>query len=96
MAGKANRDESVMVDGVEYIGLRADTLHGGHIGSAIRFHWLFPSSGVKATVEGELRQVYHTSGDTVLHLTSATSDTADLTEFVLVPSDAVLVPWEVA
>lgn len=68
----------------------AHHLSGREIGSVISFDYLLPPGGVAAVVTGELRQVYHTSADTIVNLCSHTEDTAgDMTEFVLSPNQQV-------
>lgn len=65
-------------------------LSGAHIGRVVSFAYLLPPGGVAAVVTGELRQVYHTSAETVLNLCSHTEDTAgDMTEFLLSPNQQV-------
>lgn len=61
-------------------------LSGDHIGQVISFRWTMPDGKVSAIVMGELRQIYHTSGDTVLNLTSHEEDAGgSLAEFCLDP-----------
>lgn len=68
----------------------AGHLSGAHIGRVVSFAYLLPPGGVAAVVTGELRQVYHTSADTILNLCSHTEDTAgEMTEFVLSPNQQV-------
>lgn len=64
----------------------AQTLNGTHIGSVISFDWTLPTGKTSARVTGELRQVYHTAGETVLNLCSHMTDSGgEMDEFVLMP-----------
>lgn len=70
--------------------LTAGELASPHIGSVVSFDWELPTGKTSARVTGELRQIYHTSGDTVLNLCSHTVDTAgSMDEFVLSPGQRV-------
>lgn len=75
--------------------LPARHVSGDHIGEVVSFHWTMPGGGrTHAVVTGELRQVYHTSADTILHLCSHLEDTTgELDEFVLTP-DLYITFWE--
>ena len=62
----------------------ARELCGFHIGMVISFAWIFPTGKTSARITGELRQIYHTAGETVLHLCSHMTDSAgEMDEFVL-------------
>lgn len=71
--------------------LAASHLSGQHIGEIVSFHWTMPGGGrTQAVVTGELRQVYHTSAQTVLNLCSHLEDSmGELDEFVLEPEIAI-------
>lgn len=71
--------------------IEAQFLTGAQIGRTVQFTWLFPDSRVQATVIGELRQVYHVTGEVVLNLTSHEADGADLTEFTLDDATSIIV-----
>lgn len=73
----------------------AEELHGGHIGTVIAFDWAFFSSGVRATVIGELRQINHVSGQTIVNLTDPNGHSADLTEFELHPDAEIRFDMEI-
>lgn len=64
------------------IAVSAEQLSGAHISALAYFDWKFPS-GVQATVCGELRQIYHTSSETVLNLAGVGTQSDVLTEFTL-------------
>lgn len=70
--------------------IAAEFLTGAHIGRVISFEWTFPSSHVHAVVTGELRQVYHVSGETTLNL-CAHEEYSDLEEFTLSGDTAIVV-----
>lgn len=54
--------------------LPARELSGAHIGQVISFHWLLPGGRTQAHLTGELREVGHSSGETVLALCSHTEN----------------------
>lgn len=69
----------------------AMALDGTMIGSAVTFDWEMPGGGrTSCRVTGELRQISHSSGQTVLHLSSRVHDTGgEMDEFVLDPSTPI-------
>lgn len=63
---------------------QAMNLAGQHIGDVIRWTHDLGSGRVHAVLTGELRQVYHTAGETVLNVCSAVYDTSgSMEEYVL-------------
>jgi hypothetical protein len=61
----------------------AGELSATHIGDTITFDWAFPSE-TRAKVTGQLRQISHTSGDTIVQMSApAPTDTGVMDEFVL-------------
>lgn len=72
--------------------LRAAELHGGLIGEAVSFDWELRSGKTFARITGQLREVSHTQGQTLVYLCSLTEDTGGETdEFVLTPGTMVTV-----
>lgn len=70
----------------EAASLPALHVSGDHIGQVVSFRWTMPEGKVSALVMGELRQIYHTGGETVLNLTSHEVDAGgSLAEFALDP-----------
>lgn len=68
----------------------AESLSGKDIGKVIQFNWEMDGSKLLARITGELRQVYHTSAETVINATSHTEDTAgEMSEFVLDPGHEI-------
>lgn len=68
----------------------AKFLHGGHIDTTIRFKKDHPAWQMFIVVTGELRQVYHHGGETVIHIGIGAEDEYMLdpeTPIVLNPSD---------
>jgi hypothetical protein len=64
--------------------ITARELSGSNIGLVISFDWTLPTGKTSARITGELRQIYHTAGETVLHLCSHMMDSAgEMDEFVL-------------
>lgn len=66
--------------------ITARELHGGHIGMMLTAE----VANRPLTITAELRQVYHTSGETVIH----TYGCMDLDEWVLDPSTTVTLSGE--
>ena len=74
---------------VDYI-VDASELNGNNIGSVIQFRHEMPAGRVHTLVTGELRQVYHTSGEVVLNICSHIEDTGgSMAEFTFLPSDRI-------
>lgn len=65
--------------------LDAGDMCGYHLGRVISFNWEMPGEGrTQAVITGELRQVSHSSGETVLMLCSPILDAGGaMDEFVL-------------
>lgn len=71
---------------------QAMNLAGQHIGEVIRWTDDLGSGRVHAVLTGELRQVYHTAGETVLNVCSAVYDTSgSMEEYGLAPDTRVLI-----
>ena len=66
---------------------QAMSLAGQHIGEVIRWTHELGSGRVHAVLTGELRQVYHTAGETVLNVCSAVYDTSGSMEEYSLASD---------
>lgn len=63
----------------------ANELDGTDIGMNVQFDWKFPSSDVNAKVEGQIRDIYHRTGITVLNLSAINVSNTETTEFILDP-----------
>lgn len=62
----------------------AQEVAGQHIGRVVQFVTALGTGKVHAWITGELRQVYHRAGETVLYLCSPREDTAgSMEEYVL-------------
>lgn len=70
--------------------IEAIELSGTDIDRVITFGWEF-SSGVEATVRGELRQVSHSAGEVVVNLCSPIAGNGSLSEFCLADYDDVTI-----
>lgn len=73
-------------------GILANDLSGNHIGTLINFGWEMPTGHTEVEVTGELRQVSHGAGVTVVHLCSpGWRDEGETDEFVLEPLTPITV-----
>lgn len=67
----------------------AGDLGAGELGALVTFRAVL-DAGVRATVTGELRQVYHTGNDTTINVCSPDRDVAgELAEFTLAHDDVL-------
>lgn len=73
--------------------MRAAQLSADYIGALIVFRHQLPN-GTVVTERGELRQISHTSDDTVLQITERAEPHGELREFVL--EHDTLIAWLVA
>jgi hypothetical protein len=71
--------------------VHAEDLCHRHIDLLIAFDHRFPSSGVKAFIQGELRQVYATSHSVVINLAAPDREPTDVEEFELEPGAPVAI-----